>query len=122
MPTPAPGYRATYHKIRTRDSIDFPQLGLAIGGIFEGSGPDAVARSLDIVVGAINPQPKPIRKLEAFCNRPLTDALITELAEVVYKRSRPVAAVHGDPQWRRTMASVTARRVLLELRDATSGS
>jgi 4-hydroxybenzoyl-CoA reductase subunit beta len=122
VPTPAPGYRATYHKIRTRDSIDFPQLGLAIGGIFEGSGPDAVARSLDIVVGAINPQPKPIRKLEAFCNRPLTDALITELAEVVYKRSRPVAAVHGDPQWRRTMASVTARRVLLELRDATSGS
>ncbi|MFT5681398.1 MAG: 4-hydroxybenzoyl-CoA reductase subunit beta [Myxococcota bacterium] len=122
VPLPATGYRATYHKVRTRDSIDFPQLGLAIGGVFEGTGEGAVARSLDIVVGAINPQPKPIRKLEAFCDRPLTDDVIAELAQVVYKRSRPVAAVHGDPQWRRTMASVTTRRAMTELRDATSGS
>jgi 4-hydroxybenzoyl-CoA reductase subunit beta len=122
VPRPPAGYRATYEKVRTRDSIDFPQLGLAIGGVFEGTGPDAVARSLDIVVGAINPQPRLVPKLDAFCDRPLTDAVIAELAEQVYARSRPVASVHGDAQWRRTMAAVTTRRAMTALRDATSGS
>lgn len=117
IPLPPSGYRATYHKVRTRDSIDFPQLGLCIGGVFEGSGSEAIATSLDIVVGAINPQPRPIKRLESFCGRPLTDALIDDIAAMVYKRSRPVAAVHGDPQWRRTMAAITTKRALITLRE-----
>jgi len=119
VPLPPSGYRSTYRKVRTRDSIDFPQLGLAIGGVFEGTGEAAVARSLDIVVGAINPQPRPIRKLESFLNQPLTDARIQALSEVVYKRSRPVAAVHGEPRWRRTMAAISTRRAMVELRGQT---
>ena len=116
IPLPADGYRATYRKVRTRDSIDFPQLGLCIGGMFEGRGPAAVATSLDIVIGAINPQPRPIKRLESFLGRPLTDELVDEIAAVVHKRSRPVASVHGDTQWRRAMAAVTTKRALRALR------
>ena len=44
-------------------------------------------------------------------------ALIDDIAAMVYKRSRPVAAVHGDPQWRRTMAAITTKRALITLRE-----
>ena len=57
LPALGQGFRGTYMKLRRRDSIDFPQLGLAV--VAEFSGEDLNA--LEIVVGAVNPQPRPIR-------------------------------------------------------------
>jgi 4-hydroxybenzoyl-CoA reductase subunit beta len=111
VPRPAPGFRGRYLKLRTRDSIDFPQLGLALCGDFDGD----VPQSLQIVVGAANPQPKPVRGLDAFLGRPLDMAAIEAIADLVYKQTRPQAAVHGDPAWRRQMASVFTRRGLAAL-------
>lgn len=102
---PVRGGRASYTKIRTRDSIDFPQLGLAVWGEFAGG----VATALEIVVGAVNPQPKPIRGLDALLGRPLD---IDAVADLVYKQTRPQASTHGDVAWRRQMAAVTTRRAL----------
>lgn len=114
-PRPA-GHRATYRKLRTRGAVDFPQLGVAISGVFDGTGPSAAASSLEIVVGAINPQPKPVRKLAPHLGRPLTDDRIAEIAALVRKQTRPVAAVHGDTAWRRHMAGVFTQRALADLR------
>jgi len=116
LPPAAAGHRGRYDKLRTRDAIDFPQLGLAVVGDFEGAGPTATARALEIVVGAINPQPKPVRKLAGYLNQPLTDDAIEEIAALVRKQSRPVAAVHGDVSWRRHMAGVFTQRALTALR------
>ncbi|MEL6343427.1 MAG: FAD binding domain-containing protein [Myxococcota bacterium] len=112
IPSPPENFRATYRKLRTRDSIDFPQLGVAICGVFDGDVPTA----LDIVVGAANPQPKPIRKLEPFLNVPLTDDRVQEISALVYKQTRPLAAVHGAPSWRRHMSMVFTQRALNDLR------
>ena len=112
VPKPGPGFRGTYRKLRTRDSIDFPQLGVAIASRW--SGEDLVA--LDIVVGAASPIPKPIKKLDGFLGRPLSDGGIDAIAELVRKGTRPNEAVQGDPDWRRRMAAVFTRRALLELR------
>ena len=95
-----------------RDSIDFPQLGLAISGTWEGTTP----KTLDIVVGAAGPIPKPIKKLEPFCGQPLTDEGIEAIAELVRKGTRPNEAIHGDPVWRRRMSVVMTRRALRALR------
>ncbi len=111
VPKPAAGFRGSYQKLRTRDSIDFPQLGVAITGTFDGPVPTA----LEIVIGAANPQPKPIRGLEAFLGAPLDDTRAAAIADLVHKQTRPQAAVHGDPAWRRQMASVFTRRGLLAL-------
>jgi len=108
---PAPGFRGSYQKLRTRDSIDYPQLGVAMVGTFDGAVPSA----LEIVIGAANPQPKPVRGLEAFLGAPLDAAAASAIADLVYKQTRPQAAVHGDPAWRRQMASVYTRRGLLAL-------
>jgi 4-hydroxybenzoyl-CoA reductase subunit beta len=108
VPRPPAGFRGTYRKLRTRDSIDFPQLGLAITGAFAGDVPSA----LEIVVGAVNPQPKGIRGLDAFLGAPLTEAAIGGIADLVYKQTRPQGSVHGDTGWRRQMAAVYTRRAL----------
>jgi xanthine dehydrogenase YagS FAD-binding subunit len=108
---PGAGFRGTYKKLRRRDSIDFPQLGVAVTGTFEGSTPT----SLDIVVGAVNPQPKPIRKLESFLNQPLTDDAIQQISALVEKQTRPQSSITGDAGWRRSMAGIFAKRALHQL-------
>lgn len=108
VPVPRPGFRGGYWKLRTRDSVDFPQLGLAVCGTFDGTVPLA----LEIVVGAANPQPKPVRGLEAFLGAPLDAERVAAVADLVFKQTRPQGSVHGDVAWRRQMAAVFTRRGL----------
>lgn len=117
VPLPAADARAAYRKLRTRGAIDFPQLSIAVAGRFTGTGPKAVATELQVVVGAINPQPKEIRGVDAFVGKALSDDVIDEIGAVVQKRCRPQASTHGDPQWRRSMARILTVRMLRELRD-----
>ncbi len=113
IPKPLGDTRSTYKKLRRRDSIDFPQLGLAMVGRFDGD----VLAALDIVVGAVNPQPKPIRKLEPFIGATLDDNAIAGIASLVEAQTRPQASIIGDVAWRRSMAGIFAKRALTELRD-----
>lgn len=111
VPKPAAGFRGSYQKLRTRESIDFPQLGLAIVGCFTGD----IPQTLEIVVGAVNPQPKLLRGLDAFVGKSLDTVAIASICDLVYKQTRPQGSVHGDTAWRRQMAVVFARRGLLAL-------
>ncbi|MBM4366316.1 MAG: FAD binding domain-containing protein [Deltaproteobacteria bacterium] len=108
VPRPPVAFRGSYQKLRTRDSIDFPQLGLAIAAELHG---DTIG-ALEMVVGAANPQPKPVRGLEALVGQPLSPASIEAIADLVYKQTRPQGSVHGSEAWRRQMARVMARRGL----------
>lgn len=111
VPLPGPGFRGSYTKLRTRESIDFPQLGLAVCGRWEGP----VLRALELVVGAVSPQPKPVRGLEAFLGAPLDAPAIGAIADLVHKQTRPQGSVHGDANWRRQMVAVHTRRALARL-------
>lgn len=111
VPKAGPRFRGAYRKLRTRDSIDFPQVGLAVTGEWDGATPTA----LHIVVGAVNPQPKGVRGLDAFLGRPMDEAAAQEVADLVHKQTRPQGSVSGDTAWRRQMAAVYTRRALLEL-------
>lgn len=111
VPLPGPGFRGSYQKIRARGSIDFPQLGVAIAARLEG---ERLA-ALDIVIGAVNPAPRPVRGLDAFLGRPLDAETAEAIGALVHQQTRPQASVHGDPAWRRHMAALTTRRGLLAL-------
>ncbi len=113
VPRPGAGFRGSYQKLRTRDSIDFPQLGVAVCGEWAGD----TATRLEIVIGAASPQPKPLRGLEAFLGRPLDDAAVLEIAALAHKQTRPQDSVHGGAAWRRQMAAVFVRRALTALRN-----
>lgn len=117
VPKPSASFRGSYDKLRTRGAIDFPQLGVAVGGEFSGTGEACVATDLRVVLGAINPQPRAIKGIDAFNGRPLTDGVLDELGALVQKRARPQASVHGEPSWRRAMARITTIRAFRSLRD-----
>ena len=74
--------------------------------------------SLEGVIGAVNPQPKPLKGLDSYLGRPLDDASIDAIAAQVYKSTRPQGSVHGDTNWRRQMAVVYTRRALQALKAA----
>jgi 4-hydroxybenzoyl-CoA reductase subunit beta len=105
-------WRGSYQKLRTRASIDFPQLGLAILAEFS----EERLQALELVVGAINPQPKGIKGLEAFLGKPLDSAAIDAIGALVYQQVRPQGSVHGEPGWRRQMAVVLTKRGLKGLK------
>lgn len=117
VPLPAAGHRGSYQKLRLRGAIDFPQLSVAISGTFEGLGPDAVSQDLEIVIGAVNPQPKPLAGLAELRGQPLDDDAIDAIAKLAVKRTRPQGSVQGDTAWRRQMAGHFVRRALQKLRD-----
>lgn len=113
IPPRPSGHRSAYRKVRTRAAVDFPQLGIAASGGFDGDR----CTSLEVVIGAMLPHPKRVENLDLAVGSVLTDAVIEEVADRVYRAARPQPQVHGDPSWRRHLARVEARRVLTELRD-----
>ena len=118
VPLPPANHRASYDKLRTRGAIDFPQLSVAVAGRFEGIDDTCVATELTVVIGAVNPRPQEVKGIAKFAGRTLDDATITEIGELVQKRTRPQGSVHGDTAWRRLMAKVTVERALKALRSA----
>ena len=108
IPKQPEGFSGTYLKLRTRDSIDFPQLGLAVTATFSGKD----LSSLEIVVGAVNPRPKGVRGLDAYLGRPLDAESIESISAAVVKQTRPSEAIQGDVQWRRAMAGIYTTRAL----------
>ena len=112
VPDPGAGFRGSYTKLRMRGAIDFPQLGVAIVGTFDGD----TASKLEIVVGAINPQPKPVRGLDTVLGKSLDDDSVQAIGEMVHQQTRPQGSVQGDTTWRRRMARVFVERGLRSLR------
>lgn len=112
LPPPAPGQRSTYRKVRWRNAVDFPQIGVAIAGAFDG---DRVS-ALSVVIGAVLPKPKVVKGTERAVGTGLDDDTIATIAEEAFKQVRPQRNIHGDPAWRRHLVRVETRRGLEELR------
>jgi 4-hydroxybenzoyl-CoA reductase subunit beta len=113
VPAPAAGHRSTYRKVRARQAVDYPQLGVAIVCDVDGG----TLRAVELVIGATMPFPKRVDGLEAFAGRAIDAALVDELADKVGKQARPQPQIHGDADWRRHLARVEARRGLQQLLD-----
>lgn len=116
LPPRSAGHVSTYRKVRTRASVDFPQLGLGLSGSIQ----DGLVTGLSAVASALMPQPKLLKGMDAAIGKALSDDLIEHLAERCYKQVRPQRSLHGDPNWRRHMARVEMRRGLEELRRQAS--
>lgn len=113
LPPLPKGHRSIYRKVRARNSIDFPQLGVAITGTFTNN----TVENLVVIVNAVMPKPKRIRNLEFAQGERLTEEVIRTISELAYKQVRPQPSVHGCPKWRREQVRVEVSRGLSVLRD-----
>ena len=119
LPPPAPRTHSAYVKLRPRDSIDFPRLGVAAAfrlgggdGLAAMAG-EAVVTDLRLVVTALAAVPQPLRDVGALAEgRVPGEELWDELAAAAHRQCHPLANIDGDAAWRREMVPVFVKRAL----------
>jgi 4-hydroxybenzoyl-CoA reductase subunit beta len=120
IPADALGRRGAYGKLRDRDSIDFPLLGVAARVDVDSS--DRISRA-ELCVTALAARPLMVAVSPLLEGRatqgPELEAAVEGAAALAYKRCRPMANIPGDHDWRREMVPVYVRRTL---RAALEGS
>ncbi len=117
LPTASRGRPGTYLKLRVRPSYDFPELGVAAAGVFEGRR----VRSLRLAVGGADPYPRRFDELtEALVGEELSDDRLAAFAAEVQRAVRPVHNTFLLPDYRRRMITVYVRRALTQLREGAA--
>lgn len=110
IPPAAKDLRAGYRKLRQRDTIDFPILGVAAALRLDGD----VAAEARISLTGVDTTPV-VMDLADECGKRVTPAWMERIASRVVERVQPVKNVSLRPGYRRKMASVLTRRLLVSL-------
>ena len=107
---PADGWRSVYLKLRRRGSFDFPILGVAVALRFAGDGTVADAR---ITLGAVASHPvEATEAVKLMLGQHLTPELISEVATLAAKRSKPLDNADLTINYRKQVTPVYIRRAL----------
>jgi 4-hydroxybenzoyl-CoA reductase subunit beta len=107
---PADGWRSVYLKLRRRGSFDFPLLGVAVALRFAADRTIAGAR---ITLGAVASHPvEATDAAKLLAGQRLTPELITEVATLAAKRSKPLDNADLTINYRKQVTPVYIRRAL----------
>jgi 4-hydroxybenzoyl-CoA reductase subunit beta len=108
VPRPAAGLRCAYRKVRTRAAIDFPLAGVAVALEMR----EARLRQLRIALTGNNPRPVLVAGTEELVGKPLD---LERIGKLVQKEASPVRTTLTQPSYRRSVAAVTAQRLVRAL-------
>jgi 4-hydroxybenzoyl-CoA reductase subunit beta len=109
----ADGLRATYRKLRRRDSIDFPIVGVAAA---LSTRKDGSVSEAHVVLTAVESAPVIAEKAEMFLvGKKLTDDVIEEAATLAYRPAKPLDNTDLMHSYRKKMAKVEVARALREI-------
>ena len=112
MPAPD-GWRSAYVKVRSRDTIDFPVVGVAV--VLQMTG--LVVDAARIVLTAVGPQPLDVSQAaEPLLGRELDDVVIQEVAAQAAKAARPVDNADLSYVWRKR---ITRKAIEQAIREAS---
>ena len=107
---PANGWRSVYLKLRRRGSFDFPILGVAAALRFAGDGTVADAR---LTLGAVASHPvEATDAVKLLLGQHLSPELISEVATLASKRSKPLDNADLTINYRKQVTPVYIRRAL----------
>lgn len=110
---PNDGWRATYWKLRRRDSFDFPVLGVAT---WLRTSADGTVEDARIALGGVGSHPIDAAKtVEAIRGKKLTEGLIDEAAALAYSFAKPLDNTDFAMAWRKDMARYYVAGTLREL-------
>lgn len=114
---PADGVKSTYRKLRRRGAFDFPALGVAVA---LNQREDGVVERCRIVLGGVGSSPQEMTEAQALLEgeKPTPD-LLEQVAEAVYKPTRPLDNTDYHLFYRKRMAAVYVQRALQELLEPT---
>lgn len=108
---PAPGpWRASYTKLRRRDTYDFPVLGVGAALWF---GDDGKVEKANIRLGGAGSYAIPATKSEELLvGQELTDELVAEAGNAAMKPTRTMDNTDLDVYWRRKVAPIYVARAI----------
>ena len=114
VPRQAADHRGAYGKLRDRDSIDFPALGVATRIDLD---PAGAASDADVVVVALQARPTRVKQVAEVLagtrpGTPAFDAAVDEVARRAHKQCHPLDNIPGDASYRQRMVPVYVRRTL----------
>ncbi|HCP47829.1 MAG TPA: hypothetical protein DIU15_17445 [Deltaproteobacteria bacterium] len=116
IPDSAQQLAAGYSKLRIRDSIDFPSLGVAVAVKTDTANN---IEHLHVATTAMTSRPESLdSEVQSFVGQRASPAVAAEIGDAVHKASKAYRNVPLDPRYRRKMAGVFTRRLLERLDSA----
>jgi 4-hydroxybenzoyl-CoA reductase subunit beta len=110
IPARMAGRRGAYHKLRIRNSIDYPLAGVAVALEVDAGG---VCREGRVVVTAVNPAPLLVPEAAQWlAGQRCTPQLLERVAHRAIQIGKPLTTSHSTPVYRREMVKLYTRRAL----------
>jgi len=111
---PAPGEgQSGYAKVRVRDAIDFPLVGVAASL----SRDDKTLTYLSIALTGTNARPLLLEGTETLIGIEFNDALLEQLIDLIPKQIQPMTSTFSPPGYRRKVATNLTRALVRKLFD-----
>jgi 4-hydroxybenzoyl-CoA reductase subunit beta len=110
IPEEATGLRHGYRKLRVRDTLDYPEMGIAAALRLEG---DDVAE-LRVATTAVDVVPQYVDFTEEWAGTPIRDA-VDPVADEMQRRADPRKNTSMPVGYRKKMVGVFCRRLLADL-------
>ena len=103
----------SYQKLRLRDTMDFPLLGVAVFLHLEGG--DGKCRDVRLVLGAVGPGPLVAEEAPSLMRgKSITPKLIDRVARAARKLAHPVDNTTSSPAYRRQMIPLFIKKAFDE--------
>jgi 4-hydroxybenzoyl-CoA reductase subunit beta len=113
VPARMTGRRGIYHKLRVRESIDYPLAGVAVTMEIDSGG---ICRDARVALTAVNPAPMLVRKAsELLAGQKWSQELGERIAHAAIQTGKPLTTSASTPVYRRDMVQVSTRRALEEV-------
>lgn len=107
------GFRGTYMKLRRRQAIDYPMLGVMVGLVLD---ENEICRDAKIVLGAVFPCPWEVTKAQdVLVGKKITEKEIEEASDIAYETAKPMDLTNFRPAYRKRMVKVFTKRILQTL-------
>jgi 4-hydroxybenzoyl-CoA reductase subunit beta len=117
VPVPPPGFRAAYMKLRRRQVIDYPMLGVMAGVVIDEHG---ICKDARIVLGAIFSSPFEVAEAEkVLIGKAIRTDDIEQAAQIAHDVAKPMDLTNFRPGYRKRMVRVFTRRLLDHLVNGT---
>ena len=114
IPQPEPGWQGVYEKLRVRESIDYPLVGVAMMVRYEPGG-SRVIGELRVGLTAVNPRPELLPELELFRGEEMSVKVVDGLKRLANKTAKPMRTTVVDPKYRRSMVGALIESAAIRL-------
>ena len=113
IPPPPEHSGFSYQKLRLRDTIDFPLLGVSVFLNLEEK--NGRCKDICLVLGAVGPSPLVVEEAaQLIRGKEITPKLVDEVSQIAWKVAHPVANTASSPRYRKEMIRVFTRNAIQE--------